>query len=318
MYRRVLKTVGILGGTTAASSIAIGAYSSYRINSKRQRCYTDNFHPTPETLRMPFRRCVFQTKDDIQLSAWYIPQTRRGKLSDRIVVLLHPYNSSKSNCLPIARSLWESGYSVFMTDFRSFAEKPTKQSIGYYEQRDAKAALSYVRNVLGSELDSPFRIGLFGASMGGAVALLVSESDESIRAVVTDCAFSSLRHVISHQMRLMFPFMPEFILRMSEMSMELFNIAMYDYSLDEIEPVKSVSSDDSSSNHPPLLLIHAEDDETVPLDHGRTLFEKAAVSDKEIWVVPNTQHIGAYFRMPLEYSKRVVQFYDRTLGDDDE
>ena len=56
----------------------------------------------------------------------------------------------------------------------------------------------------------------------------------------------------------------------------------------------------------------------VPLDHGRTLFEKAAVSDKEIWVVPNTQHIGAYFRMPLEYSKRVVQFYDRTLGDDDE
>ena len=44
----------------------------------------------------------------------------------------------------------------------------------------------------------------------------------------------------------MFPFMPEFILRMSEMSMELFNIAMYDYSLDEIEPVKSVSSDDSS------------------------------------------------------------------------
>ena len=154
-----------------------------------------------------------------------------------------------------------------MTDFRSFAEKPTKQSIGYYEQRDAKAALSYVRNVLGSELDSPFRIGLFGASMGGAVALLVSESDESIRAVVTDCAFSSLRHVISHQMRLMFPFMPEIILRMSEMSMELFNMAIFDYSLDEIEPVKSISSDDSSSNHPPLLLIHAEDDETVRYHH---------------------------------------------------
>ena len=56
MYRRGLKIVGVLGGTTAASSIAIGAYSSYRINSKRQRCYTDNFHPTPETLRMPLGR----------------------------------------------------------------------------------------------------------------------------------------------------------------------------------------------------------------------------------------------------------------------
>ena len=344
MYRRVLKTVGVVGGTTTASAIAIGVYSSYRINSKRQRCYTDSFHPTPEFYRMPFRKCMFQTKDGVDLNAWYIPQTRRGKLSNRIIVLLHPYNSSKSNCLPIARSLWESGYSVFMTDFRSFAEKPTKQSIGYYEQRDARAALQYVRNVLGSELDSPFRIGLFGASMGGAVALLVSHSDESIRAVVTDCAFSSLRQVISHQMRVMFPFVPDIILRMSEMSMELFNIAAYDYSLDEIEPVNCVSSK-SSISHPPLLLIHAEDDETVrhipfhniildpsyahshtrirtqqlqvTLDHGRKLFESAAVSDKDLWVVPNTQHIGAYFRMPLEYSKRVVQFYDRTLCEDE-
>jgi fermentation-respiration switch protein FrsA (DUF1100 family) len=153
-----------------------------------------------------------------------------------------------------------------MTDFRSFAKKSTKQSIGYYEQRDAKAALSYVRNVLGAELDSPLRIGLFGASMGGAVALLVShdaENKDHVKAIVTDCAFSSLRSVISHQMRVMFPFMPDIILQMSEMSMELFNIAVYDYSLSEIEPISVVSSSNESKQNPPLLLIHAENDETV-------------------------------------------------------
>jgi len=111
MYRRVFRIAGAIGGTTTASAIAIGVYSSYRINSKRQRCYTDDFHPTPETLRMPFRECTYRSGDGIDLNAWYIPQTRQGKLSDRVIVLLHPYNSAKSNCLPIARSLWESGYS---------------------------------------------------------------------------------------------------------------------------------------------------------------------------------------------------------------
>ena len=92
-------------------------------------------------------------------------------------------------------------------------------------------------------------------------------------AVFTLGSYFFIQNYVTHEYDFLtpidkaFPFMPEFILRMSEMSMELFNMAIFDYSLDEIEPVKSISSDDSSSNHPPLLLIHAEDDETVRYHH---------------------------------------------------
>ena len=66
-------------------------------------------------------------------------RTKRMRAFVRAVCVLcgrvQPFNSHKSNCLGMARQLWESGYSVFMFDFRSFAEIPTKQSVGYYEQR---------------------------------------------------------------------------------------------------------------------------------------------------------------------------------------
>ena len=159
---------------------------------------------------MPFRNVEFTTEDDIVLRGWWIPVTLRGNVlcvcvfvffkafyfaisqqtktfekknkntnetkgqeSHRIAIIMHPYNNHKSNLLGVAAELWQNGYSVFMFDFRSFAQEKTRQSIGFHETKDAKAAIQYVLNHYYKEGES--QLVLMGASMGGACALLASQ-----------------------------------------------------------------------------------------------------------------------------------------------
>ena len=65
----------------------------------------------------------------------------------------------------------------------------------------------------------------------------------------------------------------------------------------------------------PVFFIHSQDDEIVPIDQCLDLYESATTEKKEFWVVPGTHHIGAYFTEPTEYTKRIISFFDRNLGE---
>ena len=42
-------------------------------------------------------------------------------------------------------------------------------------------------------------------------------------------------------------------------------------------------------------------------------FYAAARGEKEIWEVPGSKHMGGIEAQPLEYERRIVDFFDRTL-----
>ena len=128
---------------------------------------------------MPFTKLKFHPADDdaIELEGWFIPQTRGGSRTDRLVILNAPYNTEKSNLLGLAQDLWDGGYSVFLYDFRSHARnKQVQQSIGHWEKQDALAALDVVSATYPNS-----KIGIVGASMGGAVALMTAHNDPRVR-----------------------------------------------------------------------------------------------------------------------------------------
>ena len=193
LRRAGVATVGVALTTTGAFA-ALTAATVHLVNAPRKRWYTDDFVLTPEDLNMPYNEVQFFTDDGVSLTGWFIQQSSGGKPARRVVVCCHPYNSNKSNLLAMARGLWDAKYSVFMFGFRSHADHPTAQSLGYLEQLDAKAALRCAHETAppGS------RLGLVGASMGGAVALMVGHDPPPAPKVVgiaTDCAFANLRDV---------------------------------------------------------------------------------------------------------------------------
>jgi uncharacterized protein len=62
-----------------------------------------------------------------------------------------------------------------------------------------------------------------------------------------------------------------------------------------------------------LFLIYGEKGQNGSETRPNKLFYAAAHNPKQIWEVPNGQHIAGITAEPAEYERRVVGFFDRTL-----
>ena len=283
---------------------------------QRPRYWSDSFTMTPEALRMPYRNLAFNTTDNIRLNGWFVPQSTRGEPSKRIIMCCCPYNHDKSTMLGICRGLFDMGYSVLLFNFRSHADFPTQQTIGHFESRDARAALAWLRE---NKPRADAKIGILGASMGGAMSLKMAEESNDIIACATDCAFTTLYDVVEHRITLEMPFLYRNNPRLRNFSMSVIcfmNKIIYGYDLKNVGP----STIDKTGNNKlekikcPLLIVHSENDSVVPCHCAVDIYNKTInveKDEKELIIVPNIEHIGSYFNDEVTYMKRIVKFFDK-------
>eukprot|EP01084_Bolivina_argentea_P018398 34264_1 len=321
-WRRVLRlSVGIGVGTCAVvgvGTVSLAAASCWRINRIRPRTYTDNYHLNPENLRMPYRNVEFSAEDGPILKGWWIPATVHGRESNRIVILMHPYNNHKSNLLGLASALWSQGYSVFMFDFRSFATNAkTRQTIGYLEQFDAIAAINYVKhNYYWNKNGKAKQIVVMGASMGGACAIcsakyfINNNNNNIISAIVTDCTFSTLREICKYRIGIAALWFPTGLLNVVVNIMDIGNQFIYGYSVDDVAPFDVVRD---SQFDIPLLLLHSECDAAVPFAHSQQLYKHANSKIKNLYCIKNGDHCAGYFINPNLFTKYLIQWVDDVL-----
>jgi pimeloyl-ACP methyl ester carboxylesterase len=103
------------------------------------------------------------------------------------VVVLHGYPANKADLLPIAGAL-HSRFTVLLVDFRSFGTSDGRvTTLGFRERADLRAAVDALAQ------RGHTRIGVFGYSLGGAVAILGAAEDRRIRAVAAWAPFADLR-----------------------------------------------------------------------------------------------------------------------------
>ncbi|RYG71154.1 alpha/beta hydrolase [Lentibacillus lipolyticus] len=70
--------------------------------------------------------------------------------------------------------------------------------------------------------------------------------------------------------------------------------------------------DQVKENTRPLMIIHGGNDELVPTDMAKEIYD-AAGGDKSIWIVPAAGHTKAFDIKTKTYEKRVGAFVDRAL-----
>jgi uncharacterized protein len=138
---------------------------------------------TPQDYRLSAETLTLTTADGIALAAWLVT-TMPGAPA---IVVLHGYPANKADLLPIAGAL-HARFTVLLVDFRSFGGSGGRvTTLGFRERADLRAAV----DVLAGRGHT--RIGVFGYSLGGAVALLGAAEDPRIRAVAAWAPFADLR-----------------------------------------------------------------------------------------------------------------------------
>ncbi|MEK7115732.1 MAG: alpha/beta fold hydrolase [Patescibacteria group bacterium] len=224
---------------------------------------------TPKELGFVYEEVTFTTRDGLTLSGWFVPSSAKVSASKPIktIILLHGYPADKGNILP-ALSFLSEKYNLFLFDFRYFGRSGgTYSTAGAKEVEDLNAAVQFLKSRGVQE------VGVWGFSMGGAVALMAAPQRPEIKAVASEASYASL----------------------NLMALELYRIPILKYPLAYLTSfwakiflgidLKKVSPAESAKILTiPVLVIHSKNDEVIPFKNALFVQESLKNNPKaEFW-----------------------------------
>ena len=168
-------------------------------------------------------------------------------------------------------------------------------SFGINERWDCLSWVDYILDRFGPDC----RIILTGISMGAATVMIAAGKDlpDNVIGVLADCGYSSAEAIIKKTIREM-KLPPTLLYPFVKLGAKIFG----HFDLDETSPLEAMKNCKL-----PIIFIHGEDDDFVPCDMSREVYE-ACRSPKLLLTVPGAGH-GLGYIMDLEgYLKAVAEF----------
>jgi uncharacterized protein len=200
----------------------------------------------------------------------------------------------------VAQRMAEHGLSVLLIDLRGHGESESARlTFGVHEQHDILAAMDFLR----ADGHPIHRIGVLGASMGGASAIAAAAAEPALGALVTDSAFADLHGLLRLRYRRLTR-LPRWSLGGALVASRV----LTGVSLTARPPRHTIAA----LRGRPVLVIHAAGDPFVPVAHAETLAE---ASNGTLWITPGTYHLGSATALGDEYVQRVSEFFATALGD---
>ena len=251
---------------------------------------------TPGAIGLVFEEIELHTEDGLKLAGWFIPRQADGAelTHASTLVVLHGWPEDKGSVLRGAVPLLDQ-FNLLLFDFRALGRSEGRHStLGAREAKDVQAALSWL------EASGHTEIGVWGFSMGGAVALMTAGQDPRIRAVVTDTSFARLDIMARDVFHI--PLLGHGL----ALGMRAWSGLFLGIDIRRVAPVEA-----AAQLKTPSLIIHLKHDHLVPFDHALML--ESALADHpnaEFWF----RDQGFYGQVSAEYLERLRGFFDEHLG----
>jgi pimeloyl-ACP methyl ester carboxylesterase len=245
---------------------------------------------SPDDYRLEVERVAIRAADGVRLAAWFVPRPGAP-----VVVLLHGYPADKADLLPIASTL-ASQFATLLVDQRYFGDSEGRATtLGFRERDDLKRVLDFL------ESRGAPAVGVFGVSLGGAVALLTAAEDPRIRAIVAYAPFSDLRTLGRELYGWMWLARYPFVEAMLLWSRLLFGADITRPSPAEAAARLSV----------PVLLVHSRQDEQIPFRHAERLQAALAGNPRAEFVFLDR---GRHGELGPGFEARMTRFFHQALG----
>lgn len=253
--------------------------------------------PMDAPWNLPARAVSVKSADGTTLRGWFVPAD-----SPRLILVQHGYKDRLQTMFNLTALLHRRGFQVMLMCVRGHDQSEGSLiSFGQREMPDIEAWSALAQQQPGVDAT---KIGMFGVSMGGSLAIQYTATHNEVRALVADSAFSSLNDTIDTSVKFFtglpaFPFAP-MIRFWAEREGEI-NAA-------DIDATKWIGRIAPR----PLLVMQGGADVVVSNQSGQRLFA-AAGEPKQFWFEERVGHGQFLKMMPDEFEKRVVGFFDEHL-----
>lgn len=241
------------------------------------------FYPSKEILQRPsdinlaYEDIFFTTADGQRINGWFIPaENARGT-----VLNCHGNAGTIGDRLHTIQVYHDLGLNMFIFDYRGYGRssgRPTEK--GTYE--DALGAWNYLTRERGIP---PEKIVVSGRSLGGAVAAWLAEHTNPA-AVIIESTFTSIPDMGAR----LYPYLPVRLLCRIR-----YNTGAH------MNRIKC-----------PVLITHSRDDEMIPFENGKKLFE--AAREPKMFIELSGTHNDGEVYTDEPYLSKLDEFLTSHIG----
>jgi fermentation-respiration switch protein FrsA (DUF1100 family) len=267
------------------------------IRPKKIVSFADLYKISPFEFELPAEAVTFPAPhSDHLVNGWYIPYPG----ATTTILVCPGYRSPMADVLGISAHLWKAGHNVLVFEYYGHGQEVGKPvTLGYREINDFLGAVTYAK-----ERAPATRLGVLAYSMGAAVAIMCGARCQEVEAIIADSSFATHWSVVDYNVHRVLHLPPAPFTRVADYLLWW----RAGYRFDQVAPLREIGKIAPR----PILIIHGGKDSLVDPRDAPLLYE-AAGDPKELWIVPEADHCGAYFQDRRAYVKKVLSFFEQHL-----
>ena len=246
---------------------------------------------------------------EVGIAGWWIPL--EGNPNAPVVIVVHGYTACRRDgwVLLAAGMLHRHGFAVLTIDLRNHGDSGRtggRHTGGVRESSDVLGAWDWLVTERGRPAAS---IGLFGISLGAASVVIAAGAEPRVAAVWSDSGYGDIDDATRAELRR--NHLPGFLLPGGLVAGRILDGP----GLRATSPLDAMAR----LSGRPVYITHGTADTRLDVHYADQLVSagKASGALVESWIVEGSGHAAAIVDHPVEYERRLVDFFGRTLHEGD-
>ncbi len=237
---------------------------------------------------------IVESIDNAMLAGYWIKSNIDTTFG--IMILVHGVGGHKESFLGLAKHLADLGIESVLFDGRAHGKSTGRFcTYGHLEKQDVSKIIDTIKSK-----QANLKIGIWGCSLGGAIAIQSLEFDQRIAFGIIESTFTDFRQIVfDYKNRILKGFGLRFI---SDYVVDRVG-KIADFNPDRIKPIQSVENITQ-----PVLIAHGNSDDNISVEYGKALFAHLNSKEKELIIVEGGEHIGLFDTGGIEYQEKLMQF----------
>ncbi len=238
----------------------------------------------------------FESFDGTLLSAFFTPSV--SNQTKGTILLLHGIRGTKEHFIALSDTLSKLGYNAVALDSRAHGvSKGTHCTFGVKEKQDVSRLIDELYNSFNGVKTKP--IGIWGQSLGGAIALQAMGVEQRIKFGIVESTFTDLKSITNDYFGYHVGFnVKPFTNYMLQRAGRIAN-----FNPEDAKPVRFCKTIKQ-----PIVLVHGTEDKRIDIAYAKTNFGALKSKHKSFIRVDGANHLNVWEVGGTQYFNSIKTF----------